>query len=487
MNGNRAGRYCRCGTLLARDNPSRLCAACQTKARDLFAGPPEMAAAFWTDAQMREALANWHMGQVIAAYRNHAYHGRPLPQELVAGWVGITQAQLSRIENGPPIKDLDRLIQWARTLGIPGHLLWFKLPEERDRTIGTVAEPERAISVPLLRIDTLPMPAPPTLSLLPANGNGHGHAAAMQSFRAADRNVGGGHLYATVVKYLHIEVAPQLFDISHDNDGRSTFTAAAALNEMAGWMAHDAGQDGAAWQHFHRSHQLAAIGNDRQLNAHVLASLSHLAHHIGRTDDAIQYAQRGREVLAGGPRQPELEARLLAMHARGLAALQRSKESAQLLVQAEQMLTLSPVEEPSPWVSRFDEGSLASEAARCLRQLGDLSQAQQQAERIIALRPGDRTRSRAFGQLLLVTVLVAQGKADEACAIAQAVLDATQQLGSYLVISQLFDLKQLLEPHRTVNKTVAAFLPYLEEALTERLWLYQWLTKDRRGKNTHGL
>lgn len=484
MNGNHAGRYCRCGTLLARDNPSPLCAACQTKARDLFAGPPELAAAFWADDQMREALANWHMGQVIAAYRNHPYHGRPLSQELVAGWVGITQAQLSRIENGPPVKDLDRLIQWARTLGIPHHLLWFKLPEERDRTIVTVVEPAPVISVPLPRIDALPSPVAPTPSLTPINGNGH--AAAMQSFRAADRNVGGGHLYATVVKYLHNEVAPQLFDIAHD-DGQSAFTAAAALTEMAGWMAHDAGQDSAAWQHFHRSHQLATIGNDRQLNAHILASLSHLAHHIGRTDDAIQYAQRGRDVLVGGPRLPELEARLLAMHARGLAALQRSKESAQLLLQAEQMLTMSPAEEPSPWVSRFDEGSLASEAARCLRQLGDLAQAQQQAERIIALRHGDRTRSRAFGQLLLVTVLIAQGKADEACAVAQAVLDATQQLGSYLVISQLLDLKQLLESHRAVNKTVAAFLPCLEEALRERLWLYQWLTKDQRGENTHDL
>ena len=52
-------------------------------------------------------------------------------QEIVAGWMGITQAQLSRIESGPPIKDLDRLIQWARTLGLPPHLLWFKLPAQR--------------------------------------------------------------------------------------------------------------------------------------------------------------------------------------------------------------------------------------------------------------------------------------------------------------------------------------------------------------------
>src|SRR5262249_6103646 len=162
--------------------------ACQTKARDLLVGPPEVPAAFWTTDHMRDALSNWHMGQVIAAYRNHPYHGRPLSQELVAGWVGITQAQLSRIENGPPIKDLDRLIQWAQTLGIPSHLLWFKLPDERSRPIGTAVEPMRSAPVPPPRLDALPLPTASTPSLVPANG--HGHAAAMQSFRAADRNVG---------------------------------------------------------------------------------------------------------------------------------------------------------------------------------------------------------------------------------------------------------------------------------------------------------
>jgi hypothetical protein len=121
MNANRPVRYCRCGTRLARDNAGTQCAACQAKARDLVMQPPTVPATFWTTEAMREALASWHMGSVIAAYRSHPFHGRPLRQEIVAGWVGITQAQLSRIESGPAIKDLDKLIQWARTLGIPAH------------------------------------------------------------------------------------------------------------------------------------------------------------------------------------------------------------------------------------------------------------------------------------------------------------------------------------------------------------------------------
>lgn len=100
-------------------------------ARDLVVQAPEVPAEFWATDRMRDALATWHMGRVIAAYRDHPLHGRPLAQEIVAGWAGITQAQLSRIESGPPVRDLDKLTEWARALHIPASLLWFKLPEHR--------------------------------------------------------------------------------------------------------------------------------------------------------------------------------------------------------------------------------------------------------------------------------------------------------------------------------------------------------------------
>jgi len=131
MNANRPARYCRCGTRLARDNASSQCAACQSKARDLVTRPPVVPPEFWENPRIRDALEGWHMGRVIAAYRNHPCHGRPLRQEVVAGWVGITQAQLSRIENGSPMTDLGKLRQWANILRVPANLLWFKLSQQR--------------------------------------------------------------------------------------------------------------------------------------------------------------------------------------------------------------------------------------------------------------------------------------------------------------------------------------------------------------------
>ena len=100
----------RCGASLAADNNSGRCAPCQRAERDWIVAAPVVPAAFWSHEPLRRALAARHLGRVIRAYRHHPYHGRqPLPQATVAGWFGVTQAQLSRIETGPPVVHLDRL------------------------------------------------------------------------------------------------------------------------------------------------------------------------------------------------------------------------------------------------------------------------------------------------------------------------------------------------------------------------------------------
>lgn len=128
-------RYCPCGTRLARDNAGAQCAACQRKRqRALTHEPPMLPTGFWDDERLREALGNWHMGQVIYAYRVHSHHGRALSQEVVANWLGLTQAQLSRIESGPAPQDLGKLTSWAHSLRVPASLLWFKLRSAQQQS-----------------------------------------------------------------------------------------------------------------------------------------------------------------------------------------------------------------------------------------------------------------------------------------------------------------------------------------------------------------
>jgi transcriptional regulator with XRE-family HTH domain len=127
-----AERYCnRCGSRLARDNSGARCAACLRADGDGLLKPPTVPASFWDSDQLRDALATWHIGRVIYAYRTHPHHGRTLSQETVGNWLGLTQAQLSRIENGRAPEELTKLIRYAQILGIPASVLWFALPDQR--------------------------------------------------------------------------------------------------------------------------------------------------------------------------------------------------------------------------------------------------------------------------------------------------------------------------------------------------------------------
>jgi hypothetical protein len=248
---------------------------------------------------------------------------------------------------------------------------------------------------------------------------------------------------------------------------------------MAGWMAHDAGRDAVAEQHFIRALDLVRVSGDVQLSAHILGSMSHLAHQRAQPEEAIRLARTGRHALGDNYQRTQLAARLLAMEARGYAAQCEVRQCASLLFDAERVLGEEPMTPPSPWVSPFDEASLANEAARCFLALGRLNAAHRQVDTILAMRPPARTRSRAFGQLMLAHVLVAKKKPDDACAVVCAVLDSTASLSSYLVSAQLVELGGRLAPF-AASRSVAACLDRLRDVVHARESFTQWLVAPER-------
>lgn len=88
---------------------------------------------------MSVALASRDMGAVMRTYRTHPYHGRDIPQDVAAAWVGITQARLSRIENGSGVSNISKLTQWASVLRIPPDLLWFAMSKASAQPSGRLA------------------------------------------------------------------------------------------------------------------------------------------------------------------------------------------------------------------------------------------------------------------------------------------------------------------------------------------------------------
>ncbi len=156
--------YCRCGTHLAKDNSGRQCARCQHESRDKLITPPEVPTEFWQTEQFAEALAAQHMGRVARAYRTHPYHyavygPHGISQTLLGEWLGLSQAQVSRFETGPPLQYLDTLRRWAQVMRVPAELLWFRMPEDRTPLAGAdQAPPPRSVIV-VHRADGLIVPA----------------------------------------------------------------------------------------------------------------------------------------------------------------------------------------------------------------------------------------------------------------------------------------------------------------------------------------
>ncbi|MEV6691431.1 helix-turn-helix transcriptional regulator [Micromonospora sp. NPDC051196] len=295
------------------------------------------------------------------------------------------------------------------------------------------------------------------------------HLHFVQSLRMADRRVGGGHLYAAVSAYLAGGIDHERA-VDAEQELRPLLAAAASLNEMAGWMAHDAAATAQARRHLSEALLLATQSSDRQLLAQVCASLSHLASHHGDASHALSHARNGLEHLRYAPSHGRLQARLLAMQARGFAVAGQPLEATRALADAEAALH-GPITVASEWLSPFDSTSFAIEAARCFLRIGDLSEAHRRLQDALASRSADRIRSTAFAQLMLVTVLIGKERIDEACALTSQTLDEITSLGSSMILDHLVHTSILLRSQAKTYVEIPALVERLQQAILERSWI----------------
>lgn len=382
---------------------------------------------------------------------------RNMTQEQLAHFALKTDRWLRNVESGRTVPDLDSIQRLANSLRVPIPVVTAQEPIPDAVHRGHGSEPMSADSSSAVHGQLTIMGSDPALTN-------------MEAFRIADRQIGGGHLYAAVVSYLKADLGPRLL-----TGTPGYFTAAASLTEMAGWMAHDAGHHDAAGEHFQQASRLAQAGDADELSADVAAARAHLALHLEEPVHALEIAQRGQQHLARSARHPGLKSRLYVMEASAAAILGRKTEAVRLLHRAEAALAERPGD-ASPWVSPYDEASLAGESARCLQALGDLPSAQKAALRVITLRPGDRARSRAFAQLSLALIAMTRPRPDviEACVIGMEIIKATGALASARVVQQLHDLRRLLLPHRAIQE-VGDFLDHLEATVPQKKTVYPLL------------
>lgn len=368
-------------------------------------------------------------------------NNRGLSTRRIAAAVEITQGRLYDYMNGKSrVEKLAIFEQISDALHVPGHLLglarrpWEPQAKESAGEVG---------------------PGPDGSDL-----------AAIDAFRNADKQAGGGRLYGAVVRHLSECVAWRLVDAS---SGPQIFAAAAVLTEMAGWMAHDSGRDDLAVKHFSRALPLARIAGDTHLAANIAASSSHLALQTGDASRATHWAQAGLQFVGHGPRIPSLAARLHSMHARALAASGHHMSASQELERAHQTLNAS-VDATHPWTSPFDDASLASEFALAFKDMERYDTALAHAQEAVSLRESGRARSLVLSHINLVAIHTHRADLDAVVHCGKELLSANPSLGSVRVVNQLAELRRILDSHRGY-RPLREFLAQFDASAKARMLL----------------
>lgn len=412
-------RNCLCGTRLARDNSSGQCGRCRTEGRAHPGGPPAVPASFWTTASMREALQSWHIGNVIAAYRMHPWHATAPSQEVVAGWMGIDQGRLSRIENGSPIHDLVKLTAWAELLGVPEERLWFKLPVHRT-----------AIAV---RDDTLPAGAPRATTLLAELDLARLHADRTLSDGTAPARLDvieervGNHVTSYTRTPPGVVLEALVTDVREVHDlaaQRQPALAQGRLSESAAVLAlliADAlmkfGEISRATYWYGTARMAADDTTNLELRALVRAQEAMLPYYYGRLERTVELA-RAAQLIA--PARPcDATALAAAAEARALARLSDRAGAETALARAWDLVNAH--ERPSTDEAfQFNDKRLLMYASGTLTYLGDTTRArdiQRQALDCYRTDP-ELVIDPALIQLDAAVCHALDGTVDDACGLA---------------------------------------------------------------------
>lgn len=316
------------------------------------------------------------MGRVIRAYRRHPYHGRrALAQETVAGWLSLTQAQLSRIENGLPVAHLVRLVQCAIVLRIPEQYLWFALPSGQfdspvlptsgRRSSGSaeddLLEGLDGLAQATERIRWLRASNVDEETILRLDG-------LIERYAETYEEAGAGSLYRVVLRQR--EAVDELLRGHHSAAQRAKlFLLAGKLSVILAHLAFDLGRESLAETYCVEAWTLAELAGDRDLLAYVRGTQSFVAYYRQEYREALLLAHDGARYAGDRP----AAVRVAVQEARAQARLGDPSGVDQAVERAFVLRRdLDEPDTPTPFLSfaPYDTSRIAGNAATAYLSLG---------------------------------------------------------------------------------------------------------------------
>lgn len=467
--GDGRRRCVACSTVLAADNTARVCGRCLREQRDQLRTPPQLGSDFWTTDDLLAAFESQHMGRVLKAYRHHPQHlqmyGKALNQETLGRWLNLTQAQISKLENGKPEQNLQTLRVYAQALYMPPNLLWFDLAGQ-TRVSVQLATSEIPVSPTAVHIarNFDPLAALQAASREDPVLELRRLAEARVHFERMYRNAGGLVTGPRIESFLARHALPLMagFGSARPSDAeRASRRAVGSLIALAGVCAYDAEDWHSASSHFSRALAVAERFRDPGLHAYVLALMANQALALEDFAAAEHLATFGLRSCPQVEAEP-LTVDLTMVRAKALAAIGDRAAAAPLLRQLEQAIDQLTPSAGIAEASYAQAGHLKTGLAEALTSLGDISAARSHMEH--AMRSGGHPRGAVNQLASLATLEVVGGDVERASLLACEMIDKAQGMESRRLRTRFAKLRADLARQPSTSSREA--LDKLDVALT---------------------
>jgi tetratricopeptide (TPR) repeat protein len=435
------------------------------------------------------------MGRVCRAYRLHRFHRDVygpdgISQKLMGQWLGLTQAQVSRVENGPAPKNLDTRTHWACVLRVPAELLWFDLPGRAragwsdsvnhlfdsshgqdgnlltlesavwtgDRTkelsllLREGAEiPVTSESVTHLVHQWLVVEPPQLVEVRTGRHIGESLVSKVErrvaQLRRMDDFVAGGDLHELVERELRATAA-LLRDAAYTEQlGRRLLIALSELCQLTGWVTGDAGLYALAAHYYSVGVKAGHAAGDTALAANLISTLAYQVSNVGNRREAILLAQTavtGAQRTATPKTKALIKERVAWAHARVGDRVQT--ERALAAVEREFSSGLNP-DDPE-WVYWLTEQEIQVMAGRCYVELGMPERAVPLLSGALAHYDERMTRELALYTSWLAEARIGMGEVEAAVGDATRTLELTEQTSSARSDDRVKLLRRKLQPYK---------------------------------------
>ncbi len=426
--------------------------------------PPE----FWEQPELRAAFRERHYGRLLRAYR--VVQKPPVQQTQLAGWLGITQGQLSRIERAvAPVCDLVKLDRWSRVLQIPAHLLWFELspapaePPAASPLRATVEEPDRDEDDDVRRRDLLKaarrvtagaaggglLPDAPWQRLMHSVDKGRPvDAATVQLMQ--DRT-------ADLFDMQYVVPAGQLFDLLTSHRATLTTLLGNARTEttrdplrvllgeteaLFGWLYFDLGRPNDAVNAWRATLKMARDIGDRALAAYALGNWSYIAGSRNDIVPAVRLLQQAEQYVSGNS-APATRSWIAARAAEELSRLGDDTAALRALERAFTVFDFARPRTERAWTGFFTATRLGSLTV-CTYSTLNHRDAPAAADSLLASLPPIHNKARAIALTDLTTLAVRTKDFDRANALVEEAIEVTIRTGSRLARQRLLTLTSTL-------------------------------------------